>query len=44
MDIKRDIEELRQEIRHHDYQYYVLDDPEISDMEYDRLMRRLKSS
>ncbi len=42
MDIKRDLEELRQEIRHHDCQYYVLDDPEISDMEYDRLMKRLK--
>jgi DNA ligase (NAD+) len=35
------IEELRQEIRRHDYLYYVLDRPEISDAEYDRLYREL---
>jgi len=42
MDIKKEIDDLRRQIRHHDYQYYVLDDPEISDTEYDRLMSRLK--
>src|SRR5215472_10331294 len=36
-------EKLRAEIRHHEYQYYVLDQPEISDAEYDALMRRLKA-
>ncbi len=36
-----EIEELRQEIRHHNHRYYSLDDPEISDAEYDRLFKRL---
>lgn len=40
--LKREIEELRRQIRHHDYLYYVLDRPEISDEEYDGLMRRLE--
>jgi DNA ligase (NAD+) len=39
---KHEIEELRDKIRHHDYRYYVLDDPELSDAAYDRLMNRLK--
>lgn len=33
---------LRQEIRHHEYLYYVLDAPEITDSEYDRLLVRLR--
>lgn len=37
------IAELRDEIRRHDYQYYVLDDPLISDAEYDKLFRELES-
>ncbi|MCM8800437.1 MAG: NAD-dependent DNA ligase LigA [Candidatus Omnitrophica bacterium] len=40
--IKKRIEDLRQRIRHHDYLYYVLSQPEISDKEYDDLMRQLK--
>lgn len=35
-------EQLRQEIRHHEYLYYVLDAPEITDSEYDRLLVRLR--
>lgn len=41
-DIKKKIESLRRQIRHHDYRYYALSDPEISDKEYDDLMRMLK--
>ncbi|MBA7626844.1 DNA ligase [subsurface metagenome] len=36
------VEQLRAEINHHNYRYYVLDSPEISDAEYDELMRELK--
>ncbi len=39
---KKRIEELRKLIRHHDYLYYVLNKPEISDAEYDKLMRELQ--
>jgi DNA ligase (NAD+) len=37
------VEELRDLINHHDYRYYVLDDPEVSDVEYDELMRELRA-
>src|SRR5258708_627864 len=37
------IEQLREELRHHEHQYYVLDDPEITDAEYDALLRRLQA-
>jgi len=36
------IEALREKIRHHEYLYYVVDQPEISDAEFDKLMRQLK--
>jgi DNA ligase (NAD+) len=36
------IEKLRSQINHHNYRYHVLDSPEISDAEYDDLMRELK--
>jgi DNA ligase (NAD+) len=39
--IEKEIEQLREEIRLHNYRYYVLDDPLASDAEYDRLFRRL---
>lgn len=39
--IKEKIEGLRERIRYHNHCYYVLDDPEISDAEYDRLFQRL---
>ncbi len=35
------ISELTELIRHHDHRYFVLDDPEVSDAEYDRLFREL---
>jgi DNA ligase (NAD+) len=38
---QKEIESLREEIRRHDHRYYVLNDPEITDREYDRLMARL---
>ena len=36
------IEGLREQIRHHNYLYHVLDAPEIPDVEYDRLVRELQ--
>lgn len=39
---KQRIEKLRELINYHNYRYYVLDSPEISDAEYDELMRELK--
>ncbi|HZS09881.1 MAG TPA: NAD-dependent DNA ligase LigA [Blastocatellia bacterium] len=40
--VERQIEELRREILDHDYRYYVLSQPVVSDVEYDALMRRLR--
>ena len=40
---KKRIEKLREELNFHNYRYYVLDDPVVSDAEYDRLMRELES-
>src|SRR3984885_7138704 len=37
------IDVLRDELRHHEYQYHVLDSPEISDGEYDAIMRELRT-
>jgi DNA ligase (NAD+) len=37
------IEALREEIRHHEYLYYVLDNPELTDADFDLLMRDLKA-
>jgi DNA ligase (NAD+) len=41
MNIKKETDELRKKIRDHNYRYYVLDNPEISDAEYDELFQRL---
>lgn len=41
-DVKKEIEKLREEIRHNDRLYYVLDKPEISDAKYDKLFRKLE--
>jgi DNA ligase (NAD+) len=40
--VQRQIDELRQTIRHHEHLYYVLDAPELPDAEFDRLMQELK--
>lgn len=40
--IRKEIEKLREQLRYHDYRYYVLNQPEISDKEYDDLMKKLK--
>jgi len=40
--IENQINQLRTQLRHHEYQYHVLDAPEVPDAEYDRLMRELR--
>jgi DNA ligase (NAD+) len=40
--LEKRVEKLREQIRYHNYRYYVLDDPEIPDAEYDRLLRELQ--
>jgi DNA ligase (NAD+) len=42
-EIQKRIEQLRAEIRRHDYLYYVLNQPQISDQQYDKLFAELKS-
>jgi len=42
-DVEKKLEALRDKIRHHEYRYYVLDNPEISDAEFDVLMNQLKA-
>ena len=41
--VRAKIEKLRKTIREHEYRYYVLDDPKISDAEFDKLMNQLKA-
>ena len=41
-DVEQELAQLRKEIQHHNYRYYALDDPQITDAEYDRLMQRLQ--
>src|SRR5579863_4466039 len=41
-DIEQKIEALREQIRHHEYRYFVLDDPEITDAQFDQLMNELQ--
>ncbi|MDD5288481.1 MAG: NAD-dependent DNA ligase LigA [Dehalococcoidales bacterium] len=40
--VQKRIEELRQKLNYHNYRYYVLDSPEISDAEYDSAMQELR--
>ena len=37
------VEELRERLNFHSYRYHVLDDPEVSDAEYDELMNELRA-
>lgn len=41
-DLQQEIDKLRQELNYHNYRYHVLDNPVISDAEYDRMMNRLR--
>ncbi|MGD9383175.1 MAG: NAD-dependent DNA ligase LigA, partial [Desulfobacterales bacterium] len=41
LSVVKKIEDLREALHRHNYRYYVLDDPEISDSEYDRMMQEL---
>ncbi len=43
MTIAAELEALREQVRYHAHRYYVLDEPEISDAEYDALYRRLEA-
>ncbi len=42
-DVAAELEQLRSDINQHNYRYHTLDNPEISDAEYDRLLQRLKT-
>ncbi len=42
-DAQKKIDSLREKIRHHEHLYYVLDQPEISDLDFDKLMQELKA-
>src|SRR5262245_44905337 len=42
-DVRREAERLWKAIEHHNHRYYVLDDPEITDAEFDALFRRLEA-
>ncbi len=41
--IKKEIEKLREKLKQNEYRYYVLDDPKISDADYDKLMQKLQA-
>ena len=43
MSVEQDVLALREQLNHHNYRYYVLDDPSIPDAEYDRLFQQLKA-
>src|SRR5216110_13911 len=40
--IRREVDDLRDELRRHNHLYYVLDQPEVSDAEYDALLSELR--
>ncbi len=43
MDVKQEIEKLREELEQHNYNYYQLDAPTISDLEFDQLLKKLEA-
>ncbi|MGC1509526.1 NAD-dependent DNA ligase LigA [Ketobacter sp.] len=43
LSISQQIDALREQLREHNYRYYVLDDPSVPDVEYDRLFQQLKA-
>lgn len=43
MDVKQEIEKLREELEQHNYNYYQLDAPTISDLEFDELLKKLEA-
>ena len=40
--VAQEVDKLRTEIQYHNHRYYTLDEPQIPDAEYDRLLRRLQ--
>jgi DNA ligase (NAD+) len=42
-DLRKEYEDLKDEIRHHNYRYYVMNDPVVSDYEYDQMLKRLEA-
>ena len=42
-DVERRLGELRRQIEHHNYRYYALDDPDVDDAQFDRLMQELRA-
>ena len=40
---RKQVNELRRQIQHYNYQYHALDEPDVPDAEYDRLMRELQA-
>ena len=41
-DVRKKVGALRKQLDHHNYCYYVLDDPEVADQQYDTLLRELQ--
>ena len=41
-EVEKKVDALREKIRYHEHRYYVLDNPEITDAEFDRLVNALK--
>ena len=42
-DARKRVEELHEQINHHSYRYYVLDDPEVADFDYDQMVKELQA-